>query len=386
MSSVAVYVQDQDRSIEFYTKSLGLRLLADVPISQEFRWVVIALPDGNTNLVLLPGSANSPIHEQPGAPTGIFLVSDDVTAKCREWSERGVRFSMQPSREGWGGIHAIFEDPDGNSFHIAESETTTAQIEAQRREVEARREAERRLTQEMTIAASVQSKLFPQRLPPLTTLEYAGLCRQARKVGGDYYDFLQLAPGRVAFVIGDVSGKGIAAALLMANLQANLRGQCIAIVDGLPGLLASVNQLFFENSPDSSYATMFFGIYDDADRRMHYVNCGHLPPLLIRRDGSSQRLLPTASVLGLFPEFHGEETELQLSDGDCLLLYTDGATECGDESGREFGEEGLLTYLQSQSDQSPSVFVEQLSETLLQFAGNQQHDDITLVMARCISS
>jgi len=150
-----------------------------------------------------------------------------------------------------------------------------------------RLEAERHAAQEMDIARQVQSKLLPQKMPPLATLEYAGDCLQARAVGGDYYDFLDLGPGRVGFVLADIAGKGISAALLMANLQANLRSQYATALDNLPQLLQSVNRLFYESTEPNNYATLFFATYDDATRRLTYVNCGHNPPVLLRRDGVS---------------------------------------------------------------------------------------------------
>lgn len=139
-------------------------------------------------------------------------------------------------------------------------------------------EAERRAAQEMAIAREVQAKLFPQKLPPLSTVEYAGACFQARQVGGDYYDFLDLGPGRVGFVLADVVGKGISGALLMANLRCQY---AVALKD-LPRLLPSVNRLFYENTTDSSYATLFLADFDDASRSLRYANCGHPPPLLLR--------------------------------------------------------------------------------------------------------
>jgi serine phosphatase RsbU (regulator of sigma subunit) len=139
----------------------------------------------------------------------------------------------------------------------------THALEAQRRAIAEKLEFERRLAQELEIAKQVQAQLFPQTSPPLRTLEYAGTCIQARKVGGDYYDFLDLGQERLGFVIGDISGKGIAAALLMANLQANLRSQCAIAVDQPQRFLRSVNQLFCENTPNGAFATLFFAEYDD---------------------------------------------------------------------------------------------------------------------------
>ena len=125
-------------------------------------------------------------------------------------------------------------------------------------------EAERRSAQEMEFARQVQARLFPQKLPSMRTLEYTADCIPARKVGGDYYDFLELRPGRLALVLADIAGKGVSGALLMANLQANLRSQYAMAVDELPRLLASVNRLFYESTDDASYATLFFADYDDS--------------------------------------------------------------------------------------------------------------------------
>jgi len=146
-------------------------------------------------------------------------------------------------------------------------------------------EAERRLARELEIAKEVQARLLPQKTPLLQTLDYAGTCIPARHVGGDYYDFLELSPGQTALVLADIAGKGISGALLMANLQANLRSQYATLAalkeyfplwhDDFRKLLISVNRLFHENSGDSGYATLFFGNYDDATRRLCYVNCGH---------------------------------------------------------------------------------------------------------------
>src|SRR5437899_1650684 len=179
----------------------------------------------------------------------------------------------------------------------------------------------------MQLARQVQARQSPQTSPPMQTLEYAGICIQAREVGGDYYDFLNLGRERLGLVIGDTSGKGIGAALLMANLQANLRSQS-AIALGQPQrFLRSVNQLFYENTIDSAYATLFFAEYDDKVRRLRYANCGHLSALLLRSDNTLERLDSTCTVLGLFEQWDCSIEERQIFAGDTLALYTDGITE-----------------------------------------------------------
>jgi sigma-B regulation protein RsbU (phosphoserine phosphatase) len=256
-----------------------------------------------------------------------------------------------------------------------------------------RLEAERRAAQEMEYAREVQARLFPQKLPRLETLEYRGGCLPARQVGGDYYDFLELRPGRVALVLADIAGKGISGALLMANLQANLRSQYAMALDNLPRLLKSVNQLFYENTSESSYATLFFADYDDSSRRLRYVNCGHLPPLLLRAgEGSSgrgdlppavERLQPTCTVLGLFDRWECSLAEAQLAPGDTLVMYTDGVTEAASEAGEEFGEDRLNEILRCQRHLPVPRLLETIVATVQEFSDRKQADDITLVIARC---
>ena len=248
-------------------------------------------------------------------------------------------------------------------------------------------EAERRAAQEMEFAREVQARLFPQKLPPLATLEYAGGCLQARQVGGDYYDFLELRPGRVALVLADIAGKGVSGALLMANLQANLRSQYALALDDLPRLLGSVNHLFYENTGESSYATLFFADYDDSSCRLRYVNCGHLPPLLLRSEGHSnpawQRLEPTCTVVGLFDDWHPEVEEVQLSPGDTFMLYTDGVTEAENAEGEQFGERRLLETMCERRHLPVRSLLEAIMVRVQEFGGREQADDITLVVARC---
>jgi len=258
-------------------------------------------------------------------------------------------------------------------------------VEAQRRAAAAKVEAERRAAYELEIAKQVQGRLFPQTLPPVSSLEYAGACIQARQVGGDYYDFLDLSRERLGLVIGDISGKGIAAALLMANLQANLRSQCAT--SGRPrSFLRSVNQLFYENTADSSYATLFFAEYDDKRRRLRYVNCGHLCALLLRRDGTLERLDSTGTVLGLFKEWDCAIGERRLSAGDTLALYTDGVTEAFNDAGEEFGEQRLVAALRRHRQLPSQALLASIVAEVQQFSAREQHDDITLVVARCTAS
>ena len=248
-------------------------------------------------------------------------------------------------------------------------------------------EAERRAAQEMEFARQVQTRLFPQKLPAMQTLEYAGRCIPARTVGGDYYDFLELRPGRLALVLADIAGKGVPGALLMANLQANLRSQYAAALENLPGLVSSVNRLFFQTTDTASYATLFFADYDDAGHRLRYVNCGHLPGLLLRSGGTgpAEWLPSNCTVLGLFERWQCEVAETSLAPGDTLVLYTDGITEAANGEEEEFGELRLLETLRRHPHLPVEPLLETVAAAVRQFSGSQQQDDITLVIARCVA-
>jgi serine phosphatase RsbU (regulator of sigma subunit) len=283
----------------------------------------------------------------------------------------------------WGGIFTRFEDPDGNWFMLVGRDDFVREIEAERRAAAERLEAERRAAQELEIAKQVQARLFPQKLPPFQTLDYAGLCIQARAVGGDYYDFLTLGEERLGLIIGDTSGKGIGAALLMANLQANIRSQSAMALGHPQHFLRSVNQVFYENTTESAYATLFLAEYDDRKRRFRYVNCGHYAPMLLRADQTLERLDPTATVLGLFPEWSSEVAECQLNPGDILALYTDGITEAFNGAGDEFGEERLAGTLRQNAHRSSGDIVKAVVGEVQQFSPHEQHDDITLIIAKC---
>jgi len=231
-------------------------------------------------------------------------------------------------------------------------------------------------------ARVVQSGLLPQVRPPLETLDYAGKCVQARTVGGDYYDFLDMGPGEVGLVLADVSGKGIAAALLMANLQGSLHSEHGTNSKDLPQLLASVNRHFYKHSSRDRYAAFFFGQYSDATRRLRYVNCGQCPPVLLRKGGAVERLEPTATVLGLFWDWECSVAEAQLEAGDVLCIYTDGITETTGQSGEEFGETRLLETLRKNRDLEAAGILQSLENAAEQFRSGEQEDDLTLVIAR----
>ncbi|MCH6554942.1 MAG: SpoIIE family protein phosphatase, partial [Acidobacteria bacterium] len=245
-----------------------------------------------------------------------------------------------------------------------------------------RMEAEQMAAREMEIAKEVQGNLFPHHSPPLETLDYAGSCIQTRAVGGDYYDFLALGEGQVGLVLADVVGKGISAALLMASLQAHLRGQSAVVPDDPPRLLQAVHRLLFISTAPQHFVTLFFGHYDDASRRLRYVNCGHNPPLLLRREGAVQWLHSTATVLGLLPDWESPMEEVRLAAGDTLVIYSDGVTEAMSDAGELFGEERLVEAVRQHKHLPVPELLDALVNTVEVFSGHEQEDDLTFVVAR----
>lgn len=403
---VKVFVRDQDKSLRFYLDQLGFRLVADTILQSGERWLAVAPPDGDTVLALVAPEPDSPQYSLIGHPTDVVFVTDDVVARYSDWLHRGVKFSSVPklrrikhvekppvapgsASDGepivWGGVFTRFKDIDGNSFSLVSLDEVTHAIEAERRAKANQLEAERRAAQELEIAKHVQARLFPQELPHVPSLDYAGSCQQARQVGGDYYDFLALGRDRLGLVIGDIAGKGIAAALLMANLQANLRSQCAMAIDEPERLLRSMNRLFFENTPESAYATFFYSEYDDKTGRLRYANCGHLAALLVRSDDRVERLDPTGTVLGLFNEWDCSVSETALFAGDTLALYTDGVTEACDGDYQEYGEERLVDCLQKHRELPSQHLVATVIDEVRRFCPHEQQDDITLVVAKCRS-
>src|SRR5579859_646490 len=239
------------------------------------------------------------------------------------------------------------------------------------------------LLQEIAIARAVQRKLFPREKPALRTLDYSGQCIQARTVGGDYYDFLNMGRGRVGFVLADVAGKGVSAALLMANLQGSIHNRADVDTRELPGLLVAVNDHLFQHTDADRYATLFFGCYDDDTRSLGYVNCGHSPPLLLRGNGSVDRLAATATVLGLFGKWECSTAETHLEPGDVLSIFTDGITETTAADGEEFGEDRLLRVLEDSRQLEAGAIVSHIEQAVELFRSSDQlQDDLTLVVAR----
>jgi sigma-B regulation protein RsbU (phosphoserine phosphatase) len=254
--------------------------------------------------------------------------------------------------------------------------TATIATEAAERQV---------ILRELAIARDVQQRLFPQVHPPVPGIEYAATCRPAHEVGGDYYDFIELPGNALGVAIGDVSGKGVPAALLMANLQATLRGQTVSGDYNLDHLLCNINRAVYAASPANRYATFFYGHYRPDSRGLTYINAGHNAPILLRSSSNNQiiRLEAAAPPVGLFPGGEFQSAHIDLIEGDLLIFYTDGISEAMNNSEQEWGEDSLIEVAQKMGNVPPSVLLEEIFRAADEFtAGAPQHDDMTLIVFR----
>jgi sigma-B regulation protein RsbU (phosphoserine phosphatase) len=257
-----------------------------------------------------------------------------------------------------------------------------------------------RLKSEIEIAREVQSQLFPRSAPPMKTLELTGVCHPARMVSGDYYDFVRLGESNLALAIGDVAGKGISAALLMAAIQSAMRTQLTA---GMPvhavaasgggngktgasfsaaDLVSQLNKQVYANTSAEKYATFYFGLYDDDTRTLTYTNAGHLPPIVMRH-GQAERLEVTGTVVGAFPFAAYQEQSVALQPGDLLVAFTDGIVEPENEYGEAFGEERLIDLLARYGQRESKEIIARVMETVEQWTGTSElFDDMTILVAR----
>ncbi|HXV77027.1 MAG TPA: SpoIIE family protein phosphatase [Candidatus Polarisedimenticolaceae bacterium] len=239
---------------------------------------------------------------------------------------------------------------------------------------------------ELEAATDTQRRLLPQRLPEMRTLDYAGSCRPAKEVGGDYYDFLALDDGGLGLALADVSGKGIFAALLSASLQAKV--QALAPhYERVDQLVGQINRMTHASIAANRYATMFYGRYDDETRALDYVNAGHLPPIVVRRGARPgetriERLAPSGTVVGLLAEARYRRRRIALRPGDLFCIFTDGLSETRDAAGEEFGCTRLERLLTAHSAESDAERVTSaIRDELDAFAGARtREDDLTWIV------
>jgi sigma-B regulation protein RsbU (phosphoserine phosphatase) len=245
-----------------------------------------------------------------------------------------------------------------------------------------------RLESELTIAREVQNQLFPKDVPFTRTLELKGVCAPARMVSGDYYDFMSLPENTLAFAIGDVAGKGISAALLMATIQSTMRTQLSATNGAGPNhysaarLVSNLNKQLYATTAPEKYATFYFAVYEDATHSLTYTNAGHLAPMLLR-GGDIQMLDSTGTVVGAFPIARYQEKTVALEHGDLLVAYTDGITEPENVYGEMFGEDRLKDLMIKYSGVDSSELIARTMESVVEWTGSSElQDDMTMVVAR----
>jgi sigma-B regulation protein RsbU (phosphoserine phosphatase) len=242
-----------------------------------------------------------------------------------------------------------------------------------------------KLEAELEIARQVQAQLFPKNIPRLKTMEMAGLCLPARVVSGDYYDFITIQPDSTAIIIGDISGKGISAALLMASVQSSLHAQLSMAEAGevsTATLCSRLNQQLYDNTPPEKYATFFCSVYEETRGRLSYTNAGHLAPIVIR--GSEViRLDSNSTVVGLLPNFPYGEQPFELQSGDLMLAFTDGITESENKDSEQYGDERLIELLVRNRDKSLDEILRIISEAVRSWAFDLDgQDDTTMIVVR----
>ncbi len=271
----------------------------------------------------------------------------------------------------------------GESFNSMTQSVSTL-IEEQRQR--------QKLENELSIAHEVQQQLFPRSLPNLKGIDIEAICRPARVVSGDYYDFIRISPTRLAIAVADISGKGISAALLMASVQAALRSDVLRLRSGQPGtrhelidtaeIVSHLNLHLFRNTSDERYATVFFGVYDAETRQLHYTNAGHLPPLYI--SGNNVRRLETGGmVVGLFNDVPFEQGAVEIEHGGMLIAYSDGLIEPENVYGEEFGTERLIEVATRNRHASSHEIAEALMRAAEEWSGSpEQADDMTVIVMR----
>ena len=237
------------------------------------------------------------------------------------------------------------------------------------------------------LACDVQRRFMQGLGRASDSLDYSGRCRQVRALGGDCYDFMPLANERLALVVGDASGKGVAAALMIASVQSSLRTAALFTGENLATLLGIVNLQSYGSSLADRYATVFYGVFDRATRTLRYVNAGHTPPIVLRRDGSIDTLETGGAPVGMFPDSRYEEGVAQLDPNDVVITYTDGVIEAENQSGEEWGVHGLLNAAVAgarQGDENAEQLVRSIVNSMDDFTQGCQMDDATLAVLRVL--
>ena len=239
------------------------------------------------------------------------------------------------------------------------------------------------VSEDWAIACDVQQQLMRHSKPASSArITYSACCRQARALGGDFYDLLPLADHRVALAIGDASGKSLPAALMMSSVQSSLRTAAHFAGHEPAAILGAVNSLVQATSLADRYATVFYGVFDETTRLLRYVNAGHIPPVIIRQDGSVAWLETGGAPIGMFPDWEYEEGAARLVPGDLLIACTDGITESANSADEQWGMAGILTAIEHSEGASPDEIARAIFAGMDEYSGGRQLDDATVVVAQ----
>ena len=266
--------------------------------------------------------------------------------------------------------------------HLLSSFASQAAIALENAELYKHSLEKERMEKELEMAAEIQRSILPEKPPLIPGLEMEAFNKPCRQVGGDYFDFIPLAEDKLAFVIADVSGKGMPAALLVSTLQAALRAQ-VGFISDISLLAEHLNKVIYESSTPEKFITFFFSVIEPSRKMLYSVNAGHCYPRIIRRDGKVEELRRGGFFLGIFPEVRYEMDEVELIPGDLLLLYSDGLTEATNEKEEEYGEERLISLVKRERDLPLAKLRERIIDDLLTFTGEKPFsDDLTLLLIR----
>jgi sigma-B regulation protein RsbU (phosphoserine phosphatase) len=331
------------------------------------------------------------------AVAGLFLLFEVVAVIIGVSLSRRITGSVSQLYEGTRRVirgdfgHRI---PVSSSDQLGELSQSFNQMTGNLERLLVVEKEKERLQTEIEIASEVQAQLYPKEAPPKDGLKLTVRCDPARMVSGDYYDYLEIGKGKMAFAVGDVAGKGISAALLMATLQAALRAQlthalpmqyddCSAQPEVSSALVVStLNKQIYAHTAPEKYATFFFAVFDEPTRTLTYTNAGHLSPLLIR-NGDVTPLDSNGTVVGAFPFAKYNESCIAMKPGDLLLCYTDGITEPENAYGEEFGEARLIALVKQHAHRDDHEIVSIVLDTVRAWNGSPElHDDMTLLLAR----
>jgi sigma-B regulation protein RsbU (phosphoserine phosphatase) len=403
-----LHVGDEDVN---YGDTAGFVTPAYNPLDLELTWLppvqVAAWERPNSEAPLA-----AVLITRPSALFGITSGSDPSGAEGYLYIFYGIAASLglawivsiyigvTMTRRITGAVHDLYEGTrriaQGDLIHripvagrdqLAELSGSFNHMSDQLRQFVAVTREKERLQSEIAIASEVQTRLFPFQPPSARTIEMLGVCRPARSVSGDYYDYFAAAHGELAVALGDVAGKGISAALLMASIQSIMRTQLSegGAVFTPSAIVARLNRLLYANTSPEKYATFFFGLYNEQNRSLTYTNAGHLPPLLIQRDG--YRFLDvTGSVIGAFPSLVYEQQIILMEPGDLLVAYTDGITEPENEYGEDFGAIRLAEVVMRHRTAPPATIVDRVLEAVRNWdAASEQADDMTLMIVRSLA-